>query len=69
MKIFTYKRGEDWSVNCILTGLGGESITYFGVVTPKGATNTLKEKFLEEAETAVLKQVSLEQTRRTGDKV
>lgn len=49
---FEYKRGDEWSVLCLVTGY--ENIKFIKQQHPEGASMDLKIKFLEEAERAVL---------------
>jgi len=62
IEMYEYKRGLDWSVKCIVNGR--ESITYAAMVTPEGASIELKEKFIAEAETAVLKQLEVAEHKK-----
>lgn len=54
-EVYEFKRGTTWSVKCVVNDY--YNITYTSVVVPEGTSSELKNKFIEEAEVAVLKQV------------
>lgn len=55
--VYEYKRGSgvEWSVKCVVNSR--DDITYTDLKVPDGASNILKEQFVEEAEKATLKQI------------
>lgn len=62
IKIYVYARGTDWSVKCIAHG--PTNITYAEIIKPEGADKDLLTKFLDEAEAAVQKQLSIQEEKR-----
>lgn len=54
-EVFEYKRGDKWSVRCVVNGV--DNISYHDIKKPEGASKELLQKFLDEAEIATLKQI------------
>lgn len=54
IRIFTYKRGDTHSCKVIVNEFAG-SLVFDSIVVPNNTPQKVKEKFLEEAEVAVLK--------------
>lgn len=54
--VFTYKRGETFSVDCIVNGV--DFITYYNLRIPEKTSSKIVQRFIEDAERAVMLQLS-----------
>lgn len=56
MRIFEYKRGDEYSCQIVINEFAG-SLVFSKITVPNNTAQTVKAKFLEEAELAALREV------------
>lgn len=65
MRVFEYKRGDEYSVKVVVNERGS-STTFIDITVPDNTPNKVKDAFLEEAEKAIIIQLDKEEYSQYG---